>query len=158
MSDAAFEIIPPEGVPKSTRRQIVFLSQKQNPKLNVVEVFNGLEGTSAKDLKSRMDHWIGGYAPHKKYHHGWNVPQFKVCYVFKWITLQVMQRMYGFLAHPYPTTNPSFLLCVLCQHATKTGHETDKTILKSVVALHNNPKVQGALAMKFTDVEKKGRQ
>lgn len=151
MATAIYEIVRVGGLGGSQRREVVFLRQDCNADLNAHAVFAALEGRAEMDVRSRMDYWIGG-GTCETYFHGWPGHQvYGTCFVFKWKTLRVRQRMYGFLDNPLPRSNPAFQLCVLCSHDTKTQHETDRNLLEKAVALRNDPQVRSALAAAYPD-------
>ena len=155
MAAQPYEIKTINGLRRSARRGIAFLTQKGNEELNGRSEFNRLSGKTAKEVRARFDHWIDGNR-HDRYFHGFpNNPTYKVCFVFKWNERNLCQRLYGFIHHPYPQMNPAFQLCVLCSQATKTVWETDPAELNGALRLSVSAQVLAAINISYPDVRQK---
>ena len=101
-------------------------SEEGNGEMNAGEVFDALEGTVRRLVRTRMDYWLDGNNTPPRYFHGWTeLPDYKQCFVFKWEEERVGQRLYGFLCNPKPISDPGFRVCVLIYFATKHEAETD---------------------------------
>ena len=156
MPEVAYEIVKIAGLRQSTHRSIVFLQQAGNDQIDGLSVFQGLPKKREREVRSRFDHWIDGNT-YKQYFHGWDTDAHKDCFVFKWKEKNVHQRLYGFLCHPRKA-EPSFLVCVLCNHATKNKWETDLSELDGASKLFKNPKVHAAIALAYPAPKERARQ
>lgn len=139
------------GLRPSGRRALAFLVSKDGGGADAQDAFTRLNKNREREVRSRFDHWIAGGIK-DEYFHGWpNDAKYKKCWVFKWKDKRQRHRLYGFLFHPYPHTDPRFQLCVLVLHATKNEWETDTAELDRVVALQTDPRVVAAIARAFVD-------
>jgi len=134
----------------SELRAIAFLSSPHDELLNAEAVMGTLSEKRQRQVRSRFDHWIDG-GTNNKWFHGFNAPEHRDCFVFKWKERNQGQRLYGFLCNPRQRTNRRFQLCVLAYHATKNERETDTAELDRVMALMANHLVRGAVQMEFPD-------
>lgn len=66
-----------------------------------------------------------------------------------------MNRLYGFLYHPFPAIRPRFEVCVLAFHRIKPGAEADENALNQVVALSKENAVKDTVRKTFKDWEVK---
>ncbi len=117
-----------------------------------------MDKKTERELLDRFDYWIAG-GIHDRYFHGWpNDAEYKDCFVFKWKKKRDCHRIYGFLDHPTPGSNPRFQLCVLVSHAKKSEWETDRRELDNVKGLRNKPAVRVAIRKAFPDGKLVARQ
>lgn len=144
---------PVPGLSRSTWRGIGFL--EGNAQLNANEAFCSFQMTEKNRVRAYMDEWIAGKNGPKTRFHGFDVADYRDCFVFKDRQKRVHQRLYGFLCHPDPN-NPRFQLCVLCIHATKTERETDKSELDRVNQWRVNGAAREAIAAIYRDYQKGG--
>jgi hypothetical protein len=128
------------GLKISTRRAVVFLVC--NGEYDARAAFDKLVPSYARLVRERIDHWIDD-GVHKKYHHGWDQPEYRQCYCFKWKEGRVHQRLYGFKCNP-KHDNARFQLCVLVFHATKADN-TDFAILDRINRLRTDSYVLAAI-------------
>lgn len=135
---------------KSTKRAVVFLLGEED--FNGRTVFDNLPLGIERDLRNRFDYWIDN-GINDKYFHGWpNLENYKLCFSFRWRDGKIRNRLYGFLCNP-KALEPSFRMCVLVYHASKTD-ETDFTILDKLNMLRNRPEVLAAIRT-YLDAEEK---
>src|SRR5437867_8540050 len=99
------------------RRAIGFLEGEDW--LDAKPSFDELEKKERETLHNRFNNWLDG-GVFKKYHHGFNAPKHRKCYVFKFQGL----RLYGFLCNP-TALDPGFQLCVLTSSTNKRQFETE---------------------------------
>jgi len=138
---------------KVGRRGLAFLTSTSGV-LNAKETFGKLAADRKREVSARFDHWLdGGIFP--KYHHGWNGDEYRNCYVFKWREKGTNHRLYGFLCHPRPKSDPRFQLCVLASHAVKPGWETDPAELNGANELRASAEVIEAIARIFPEYRRK---
>src|ERR1035441_7244325 len=128
MPKAVYSIARIDGLKTSTSRAIVFLAC--NGGLSGKITFEKLPHARDREVRNRFDHWIDGN-PFPKYYHGWDNPNYKHCFCFKWKQQLVHQRLYGFICNP-KRDNQRFQLCVLVFHTAKTTEDTDSTILDEI--------------------------
>ena len=138
------------AVKTGTRRGIVFLECQGDRTVNALKDFEKMKENRRRDLLRRFDHWIDGLH-HPKYHHGWDEPDRRDCYVFKVRISGSHHRFYGFLIHPTPASDPRFELCVLVSHVVKNTDRTDPSELKRVLDLKANQEVAEAIRRMFAD-------
>jgi hypothetical protein len=131
------------------RRAVGFLEDSSG-ELDAAKEFAGLGVNKARELKSKMDYWIDGGPPHKKYCHGWDEQKYKHCWVFKLKN----KRFYGFVCHPRPDSDAGFLLCVLIYHDMKYQQESNYGLLDRINVLRESPSV--TIAIKRIYPEYKG--
>lgn len=141
---------------QNDRRMIAFLESIADARIDARRVYDRLIPRVQKTLKGRFDHWLAGI-PYPKYYHGWNNDPNRSLFVFKWVEKQKFHRMYGFLCHPKPTSNPRLLLCLLASHAIKTTWETDPGELNFVRGLMQSPAVTLAIARIFPQYQGEGK-
>lgn len=153
--DTNYSIVLIEGLKLSPNRGVVFL-QASDGSLNGIKVFKSLQESgqkkSVRDLQHRFDAWIDGLH-NKKMFHGWDDPNYRNSFVFKWTDRNVMQRLYGFLENPQPRLRPRFQVCVLHTNDSKTQFNTETSHLKLSEALKVDPKVSQAIVKAFPDVK-----
>lgn len=143
-----FRLVP--GVIPSVRRGVGFL--EGHSELGAGFEFDELDVSDTFSLKSRMDHWVAGNDSPSKYFHGFKSGRdYRECFVFK----LPERRWYGFLCHPRPQTNPSFLLCVLCIHASKHEHETDLAELDRVNGWRTSTGATEAISETYPEYKKR---
>jgi len=138
-------------VKTNDRRRIVFLECPSDKSVNAKKAFEKLKENRRRDLRGRFDHWIDGQQHFTKYHHGFDAPKYKDCYVFKIKAGGSHHRFYGFLVHPMPVRAPRFQLCVLASHAVKNTEETDPSELNWVLELRCKQEVADAIKRTFPD-------
>jgi len=149
------ELIP--RLPISERRAVVFVRNDQLRELDAATWFEEIDDPEYRPVntrrlvRERFDYWIGGGPPHKKYFHGWNVPGYRMCFCFKWTERNVMNRFYGFLWHPQPTTRPRFEVCALLSHDFKYTNETEEAHLRLAARLFGDARVRTAIQMHYPD-------
>jgi len=135
-----FKIEPIPKLQQSTRRGLAFLICDGDPNINAKAVYEALDDSKRTLVRNRFDHWLqGGIFP--KYFHGWNDPNYRECFVFKWKENDQHQRLYGFLIHPRPKTDLRLEICVLISHAQKNTEPTDPSELNGAKALRQNLEV-----------------
>ena len=128
------------GLRRSDRRAVVFL---EGDGCSAGRGFDSLVEKKNREVRDRMDHWIGG--GHKPtYHHPWNDHPYTACYCFKWKENRVHQRLYGFLCHPDGDL-PNFEVCVLVTHDQKTEEDTDFRILDAINRIRVEKNVEEAI-------------
>jgi hypothetical protein len=147
----SYSVSPIPGLRSNDRRGLAFLECTHDADINAKAVFEKLKEKIERDLRTRFDYWIDGYH-HDKYYHGWpSDPRYKQCFVFKWRKGKVHHRLYGFLIHPTPLTNPRFQVCILVSHGTKTEEYTDLTELDGAKDLLTNEEVILAVRKAFPE-------
>jgi hypothetical protein len=129
------------------RRGIGFV--EGHVELDAAANFEGLNETDARNLRSRMEHWVAGNDKPKNWFHRFD--DFRECFVFK----LPGRRWYGFLFHPLPKTSPRFQLCVLAIHAYKHEQATDKAELRRVNEWLQHPAVRRAISVIYRDDDRK---
>ena len=136
-----FSLVPllPTG-----RRAVGFLEDKNDASLDAGAVFSGLRETLERTVRARFGYWLEGGAPNNKWFHGWNIPLYRQCFVFKWKEGRLDHRLYGFLCNPN-AANLRFQLCALIYHGAKTKWKTDTAILDRVNALRLLPATMEAI-------------
>lgn len=130
---------------------MAFLCSDTDSTVDAKKAFDELAAKRERELRSRFDYWIDG-GSNKRWFHGWDVPQYRLCFVFKWKDKK-HQRMYGFLCHPMPNREPRLEICVLVLHAQKTEYETDAAELDRVNAIRVNETVLAAIRKAFPDAQ-----
>lgn len=141
----------------SRDRGIGFLEDDRDDELDAGAVFDNLSVNTERKVRSRMDHWIQGNV-YDKYFHGWpGLTDYKYCFEFKWEERHKPQRLYGFLCHPIPISNPRFELCVLIFYAAKDD-ETDFGILDNVNRLRQHPETTEAIGHTYPEHRPKGKK
>jgi hypothetical protein len=140
-----------KGLQSSARRGLAFLESDTNQEVNAKRFFETLKEKKKLDVLARFDYWIaGGHCD--LYFHGWpNDEQRKHCFVFKWKAAGSYYRLYGFLLHPRPLTNPAFQTCTLVSHATKNNANTDPAEINAVNTLRLLPAVVAAVRRAFPE-------
>jgi hypothetical protein len=142
----------------SQRRAVAFLKSSTKNSFDAESTFLGLKRERERELRDRFDYWIDGWdgrRPNDKYFHGWpNHSAYKECFAFKWNEKGKCHRLYGFLIHPTPLTNPRFQVCVLVSHGMKTTWETDPRHLERARALACDPLVIQAVRQEFPEQSK----
>ena len=128
-------------------RGVAFLISDDR-KVNAYRFYSGLnvKHVIRRSFNTRFDQWRDGQPPKKHRYHGWNKPEFKNCFVFKY----KRNRLYGFLCNP-KSSNPRYQLCVLIEHATKNEFESDETNLKYVEEMGANIAVQSKVETYFKE-------
>jgi hypothetical protein len=135
----------------SQRRAVAFLKSSTDRDIDVERTFSALPRERERELRERFDYWISG-GTKDKYFHGWpGHPDYKECFTFKWHERGICHRLYGFLSHPTPATDPRFEVCVLVSHATKTTWETDTRHLERAKRLSTHPLVAQAVRQEFPE-------
>jgi hypothetical protein len=134
----------------NAHRGLAFLASKGDRSLNAKIVFYRLSSKADRQVRTGFDHWLIGVTNPTRYH-GWDEPENRDCFVFKWKERNQGNRFYGFLCHPLEQY-PGFQLCVLVSHATKNRHKTDPRELKRVNALKIDQAVRKAIAETTKDL------
>jgi hypothetical protein len=84
MAAFSYTIQPVDGVKRSSRRAIAFLSCSGDSNIDAGVVFGGLNQKREREVRSRFDYWIDG-SKADRWFHGWpNDADYKQCFVFKW--------------------------------------------------------------------------
>jgi hypothetical protein len=150
-----FEVVKLPELRQSTKRAIALLDCSHDSEVDAAKVYEALkqEPERLREVRSRLDMWIEGAQPHKRYFHGFDKEGYRDCFVFKWKQKNRGQRLYGFLCNPKPQTDKPFRLCVLTNHAEKAQWETDPQELDKANALRIDPHVKAAIALAFPDGE-----
>jgi len=112
--------------------------------------FDGLDAKEQEALRNRIDHWLDR-AVFKKYHHGFNAPQHRKCYVFKLQT----HRFYGFLCNPNPESDRAFELCVLTSHVDKYQFATEPKCLNRTMQLLEDMRSKEAISTIYPEYHKR---
>jgi hypothetical protein len=148
-----YQIVRVERLKTTERRGVVLLTSIHDSRVDAVAVFRGLCKGRERELRSRFETWIDGVQHQNRWFHGFDRPDCRDCFVFKWKEENVGQRLYGFLCHPLPRTKPRFLLCVLTNHGEKPHPqwETDPAELDVAKSLRVNAGVQAAIRWEFPD-------
>lgn len=89
-----------DGLKKSQRRGIALLRHDDDSEVDAVDVFKRLPEKSDFTLRSRFDQWIENVDHNNRWFHGFNEPQYRMCFVFKWKEGNKGRRLYGFLCNP----------------------------------------------------------
>lgn len=122
-----------------TCRGLAFLICGKDKNINAKSKFDTLSEVREREVRTSFDAWLDGKNIESRFH-GWNEPDYKECFCFKWKEKRLRHRLYGFLCNPnFHSTN--FRLCVLAIHVTKIQHETDKTELDRLNALRTNEEI-----------------
>ena len=140
------------GLKKSEHRAVVLLSSEDDHDVDALKTFNRLDVQRERELRSRFETWIDGVHHNNRWFHGFDHADYRECFVFKWKEKRLGHRLYGFLWHPCPRTNKRLQICVLTNHAEKTGWETDLRELDKAKALRADAYVRAAIAMAFDDI------
>jgi len=140
------------GLKSSANRAIAFLTCDSEADIDANAEFKKLTSKDEMTIRSRFDHWIDGGA-YKQYFHGWDNEPNRSCFVFK----LKENRFYGFLCHPKPKENPSFLVCVLVCHGIKTRYDTDPKKLTRCNQVRVMPAVIKATGLTFPERKKEGQ-
>ena len=137
---------------------MAFLKSATHRDIDAEPAFAWLAKERERELRDRFDFWIDG-GTRDNYFHGWpNHPEHNDCFTFKWNEKGKCHRLYGFLTHPTPATNPGFQVCVLVSHAMKTTQETDPRELDRAKRLSGNPLVVEAVGREFPEQPRGARQ
>jgi len=134
------------------RRAVGFLDSDTDANLNGRSTFESLKRESERAVRTRFDWWISGDTPNDRWFHGWpNQPKYKECFTFKWKENRQHQRLYGFLHHPQPKTQPRFQICVLIFHEAKNEDQTDFSILDRINQFRQDSIVISAIKKLFSE-------
>jgi hypothetical protein len=147
---AIYRIETIAGLRQSQIRTVVLLSAEGDDDVDAAPTFSGLNEKRDRELRTRFDAWIDGVI-NDQWFHGFNRPEDRGCFVFKWKEKRLRHRLYGFLWHPCRNTNARLEICVLATHATKTTEETDPAQLAKARALRADYRVRMAISMIFPD-------
>jgi hypothetical protein len=118
--------------------------------LDAGEEFDGLREKDQEAMRNRIDHWLGGDV-FKKYHHGFNAPEHRNCYVFKLQSL----RLYGFLCHPKLESDRRFWLCVLTSGADKKQWKTESLFLDRAMRMLADIRAKEAIATTYPEYHRR---
>jgi hypothetical protein len=129
-------------------RSIGFIEELTRDELNAKRTYESLKPKNRSTVDSRFKHWLDG-AVFQKYFHGFD-GIYGTCFTFKWEERHVPQRLYGFLCHPKPKTQPDFELCSLMYFDTKAD-KTSYTILGWINQLSVNPLVKAVIAQEYPE-------
>ena len=136
----SLEFITTEDHP---RRGVAFLIS-EDEKVVAKSAFDLLNEEVERALRTRFDAWVDGLT-NKKWYHGWNQSEFRgkytKCFVFKCKEKRSFHRFYGFLSNPR-SSDPSYQVCILVNHAFKSEWETDEADLKDVEEIRMSYLVQ----------------
>jgi hypothetical protein len=142
----------------SQRRAVAFLKCTTDRDIDAELAFNELPPERERELRDRFDFWIGGGIK-DQYFHGWPAHRdYEDCFTFKWRERGENHRLYGFLIHPKPSTDPRFQVCILISHAMKTTWETDPRHLEMARRLRSHPLVLRAVQHEFPEHSTGARQ
>jgi hypothetical protein len=138
-------------------RGIGFLEDDRDNSLDAGQTFDDLTDNTERKVRSRIDYWLQGNV-YDKYFHGWpNLRDYKHCFEFKWEERHKPRRLYGFLCHPIPSSNPRFELCVLTFYAAKDD-DTDFGILDDVNRLRGHPETTEAISHTYPEYKQRGKK
>jgi hypothetical protein len=137
------------------KRGLGFLVSSSDKLIDAKAAYFALTGKRRDELRSRFDYWLGG-GVYDDYFHGWpNEPAYKRCFCFRWKEVKLRYRMYGFLCHPRPKTQPEYEVCILFGHVPKTTWETDPSYKDKANSLRLNTEVIKAVKKAFPEREDK---
>ena len=150
-----FTVVLVPGLWCDGERGLGFLVSSLDASIDAKKAYDGLNEKKKGDLRNRFDYWLGG-GKHDDYFHGWpSEPNYKKCFSFRWNDAKMRHRMYGFLYHPRPNTQPSYEVCILISHARKTTWETDPSYKVQANDLRTNTEVIKAVKKAFPEKETK---
>jgi hypothetical protein len=145
-----------ERIPRLQRgkdRSLAFLVSPEDVSIDAKRVFESLSVEKQRLLLDRFDYWLQR-GVHNPYFHGWDDPDYRNCFVFKWKEKRQHQRLYGFLIHPSPQTSPRLEVCVLVSHAQKNTEFTDPAELNGAKALASILDVVRAVKLTYPERRK----
>ena len=140
----------PDGLPARSRA-VGFLEGETW--LNAGAEFDGLAERDQENVRNRIDHWLGG-GIFKTYHHGFNAPEHRLCYVFRFQEI----RFYGFLCNPKPNSDRGFRLCVLTSCIPKHAWGTEKVVLDRAMRMLADIRSKEAIAIAYPEFLKGDKQ
>jgi hypothetical protein len=114
------------------------------------DILMNLPKKDAKYQRYSMERWASGIDGPSSRGHKFDGTDY---FVFKDVAKQ--HRFYGFLYHPLPNTNKSFLLCVLTTYAQKKEDGSDPAVFKRIGDWMNAPATKAAIQLFYPDVRKK---
>ena len=142
-----FRLVP--GIRRTSGRAIGFLEGRAE--LTASAAADSLKGKRRYFLLGSMQRWVDGLnGPPSRFHGFPNDRDYKMCFVFKVRENGSGHRFYGYLYHPM-SMSPRFQVCVLCIHARKNEHETDRAELKRVKVWFESAEVRQAVSRVFSD-------
>jgi hypothetical protein len=136
-----------QGIRRGRRGLAWLTSRPETDDANAKQNFEKLKVAEKQNLFSRFDAWIDGLA-RKKYFHGWDEKDYKVCFVFKYQAI----RIFGFLCHPLP--DKRFEMCVLSTLVVKHEWLADTAEKKRMKRLSENLAIRKAAANPAESCEK----
>ena len=151
-----FRLVP--EVRYNERRAVGFL--EGHGELNAGAVFESLDTQQRNFLRVSIDLWVdGANGPATRFHGFPNDKDYWMCFTFKAKESRQHHRFYGYLDNPQPVLNRRFQVCVLCVHAMKSEHETDRSELERVRVWYASGGGKQAVQTVFPDgKEEKGQQ
>jgi hypothetical protein len=129
-------------------RSVGFVQDVSGEEMDAHGTYQGLKPKIRLTVDSRFKHWLDRQV-FQKYFHGFD-GVYSACFTFKWEERHVPQRLYGFICHPKPKTDPSFELCVLMYFDTKAD-KTNYTKLGWINQLRINSMVVAAIAKEYPE-------
>ena len=144
----SFRLVP--NVRQSSARAVGML--EGDPDL-CANVLINLPAKSAKYQRYSMERWTSGLnGPQERFH------RFDGTYIFVFKDVAKKLRFYGFLCHPLPQTNPSFLLCVLTTYAKKKEDNTNPADLKRVETWMTSSSTKAAIKLAYPDIKERDKE
>jgi hypothetical protein len=131
-------------------RSVGFLEETEHSDLDARAVFINLKPKVAQLLRTRIDHWLQRNVYPKWFHRFSG--KYGTCLVFKWEERHKPQRLYGFICHPRPKSEPKFECCVLCYYGQKDD-ATDYSILDRILRLVEDVRVREAIAVEYAEFQ-----
>jgi hypothetical protein len=147
MGQRAFKFTQPSNFKRSDNRAVGFLEEPGNAEVDAKSEYEALERKASMDLKNRIDWWVEGNNVPKKYFHGFDMQEYRECFVFK----RAEERFYGFKCHPRPVSSKRFQLCVLIYHDSKYEEDANYTLLDRVNVLRKNRDVTEAISAVYSE-------
>lgn len=148
-----FEVRRIPNLQRGKDRSLAFLVCPEDDGIDAQQKFEGLSPEKQRLVRDRFDYWLQR-GVHKPYFHGWDDPDYRNCFVFKWKENRRHQRLYGFLIHPCPQTSPRLEVCVLASHAQKNTENTDPAELNGAKALASTIAVVNAVKSAYPERRK----
>jgi len=148
-----FEVTRIGRLQRGKDRSLAFLTSREDLAIDAQSVYQGLLPEKQQLVRDRFDYWLQR-GVHDPYFHGWNDPDYRNCFVFKWKENRQHQRLYGFLIHPCPETSPRLEVCILVSHAQKNTEYTDPAELNGARALGNRIDVVRAVKKTYPERRK----
>lgn len=147
LTGITFHLVP--GIRQGPRRMVGFLEGHRE--LNAAEEFDSLKENRKAFVRSSIELWASGSNDINERFHGFtNDTEYSLSYVFKVKDNNVNHRFYGFLCNPL-LSNPRVRVCVLCIHARKGQHQTDRAELARVEQWRLSSAASEAMSAAYPD-------